>query len=337
MQSFAPPSTRTIPGVYSTPEDEYRVLNSGVGLVDRSGVGRLVAAGEDALDLLDRLSTNQLASIEAGSGAPTVLTTNKGRVIDLLHVYRDRDHLIVTTSASNQQRVAEWIEFYTFVEDVTVQDVTDVTAVLSIVGPESPRILDGFTNGAASSLMPFEWRTATIDGASVSVYRTDFLGVTSFDLVADAEDANRLSTRLLDVGAVPVGLDAVEVVRIEQGVPAFGKELTEDYNPHEANLVPYICFSKGCYVGQEVITRLHTYKKVQKRLVGLRWDGEGVSAGAGLVCQGRQVGVVTSVAPVPGSGAYVGLGYVRREFAKEGMVVSSKEGVEDEIGIVTLS
>lgn len=337
MQSFAPPSTRTIPGAYSTPEDEYRVLNSGAGLVDRSGIGRLVAAGEDALDLLDRLSTNQLAAIEAGNGAPTVLTTNKGRVIDLLHVYRDRDHLIVTTSASNQQRVAEWIEFYTFVEDVTVRDVTDVTVALSIVGPESSHILDGFTNGAASSLMPFEWRTATIDGASVAVYRTDFLGVASFDLVADAEDASRLSTRLLDVGAVPVGLDAVEVVRIEQGVPAFGKELTEDYNPHEANLVRYISFSKGCYVGQEVITRLHTYKKVQKRLVGLRWDGEGVSEGTGLICQGKQVGVVTSVARVPGSGAYVGLGYVRREFAKDGMVVSGEAGVVDEIGIVALS
>ena len=335
MQSFSP-SARTMPDAYLTTEDEYRVLNSGVGLVDRSDVGRLVVAGEDALDLLDRLSTNQLPAIEVGAGAPTVLTTNKGRIIDLLYVYRDHDHLIVTTSASNQQRVAEWIEFYTFVEDVTVQDVTQATVALSVVGPGSAGVLDGFMDGMASSMMPFEWCSAQLEGASVAVHRTDFLGVSSFDLVADAEHAGRLSARLMDVGAVPVGADAVEVIRIERGVPAFGKELTEDYNPHEANLVRYIVFSKGCYVGQEVIARLHAYKKVQKHLVGLRWDHGGISAGDALVREGRQVGVVTSVARPPG-GAYIGLGYVRREFAKDGMTVSSEAGVGEAIRIMMLS
>ena len=335
MQSFSP-SARTMPEAYSTTEDEYRVLNSGVGLIDRSDVGRLVVAGEDALDLLDRLSTNQLSTIEVGAGAPTVLTTNKGRIIDLLHVYRDRDHLIVTTSASNQQRVAEWIEFYTFVEDVTVRDVTHAVVAFSVVGPESAGVMDGFTDGMASSSMPFEWCSAQIEGASVVVYRTDFLGVSSFDLVTDAEHAGRLSASLMDVGAVPVGADAIEAVRIERGVPTFGKELTEDYNPHEANLVRYIGFSKGCYVGQEVIARLHAYKKVQKHLVGFRWDEAGISAGGGLVSGGRRVGVVTSVARSPG-GAYIGLGYVRREFAKDGMTVSSEAAVGEEIRIVTLS
>ena len=253
-----------------TAEDQYRALTSGVALVDRSDAGRLLLTGDDALDLLNRLSTNELATLEVGGGAATVLTTNKGRIVDLLHVHQREDRLVVFTSPENQRRVAEWIDFYTFVEDVVVEDVTAETAMLSLTGLESTKFLDEFMDGQASSLATYARLSAHISDVTAEVYRSDFLGPPSFDIVVDAEHRDSLFGVLADNGATPAGANVIEALRVQRGIPAFAKELTEDYNPHEANLVHHVSFSKGCYIGQEVIARLQTYKKVSKYLVGLR-------------------------------------------------------------------
>ena len=334
MTSVAHPDTDIAPDVSLTPEDEYRALTSGVAMMDRSDVGRLIVRGEDSLDLLNRLSTNELATLKVGAGAATVLTTNKGRVVDLLRVHWDESRLVVFTSPGNQERVAEWIDFYTFVEDVAVEDVTSEATMLSLTGSASTGFLDGLTSGQASLLAPLGRLHTQVSGVSVEVYRSDFLGTPSFDIVVDSEYKERLSAVLRDGGAVPVGADAVEAVRIERGIPAFGKELTEDYNPHEANLVHHVSFSKGCYIGQEVITRLQTYQKVSKYLVGLRWDGEGLAPGSFLAHDGKRMGIVTSVASLPHTGANVGLGYVRKQFADERKTVADEAG--NEIGIKVL-
>ena len=334
MGPLANLETDVVLDVPLTPEDEYRALTSGVAMMDRSDVGRLIVRGEDSLDLLNRLSTNELATLKVGAGAATVLTTNKGRVVDLLRVHWDESRLVVFTSPGNQERVAEWIDFYTFVEDVAVEDVTSETTMLSLTGSASTGFLDGLTSGQASLLAPLGRLHTQVSGVSVEVYRSDFLGTPSFDIVVDSEDKERLSAVLRDGGAVPVGADAVEAVRIERGIPAFGKELTEDYNPHEANLVHHVSFSKGCYIGQEVITRLQTYQKVSKYLVGLRWDGEGLAPGSFLAHDGKRMGIVTSVASLPHTGANVGLGYVRKQFAEDGKTVADEAGTEIEIKVL---
>ena len=334
MGPLANLETDVVLDVSLTPEDEYRALTSGVAMMDRSDVGRLIVKGEDSLDLLNRLSTNELATLEIGEGAATVLTTNKGRIVDLLHVQRDEDRLDVFTSPGNQQRVAEWIDFYTFVEEVAVEDVTGETALLSLTGPDSTGLLDGLTSGQASSLAPLGRLNTQVFGVSAEVYRSDFLRTPSFDLVVDAEHKERLSAVLTDGGAVPVGGNMAEAVRIERGIPAFGKELTEDYNPHEVNLVHHVSFSKGCYIGQEVIARLQTYQKVSKYLVGLRGDGEGPAPDSFLVHDGKRMGIVTSAARLPHTGANVGLGYVRKAFVEDGKTVADEAGTEIKIKVL---
>ena len=326
--------TEPVANASPAPGDQHRALTSGVAVIDRSDVGRLVVAGEDALDLLNRLSTNELATLEPGSGAATVLTTNKGRIIDLLRVHRDETRLVVFTSPGNRRRVAEWIDFYTFVEDVTVEDATAETAMLSLTGPDAAALLDGLANAQISSLPPWKRLGAQVGTVSADVYRNDFLGTPSFDIVVDAGQKSGLFAALTGEGAVPADGSAVEAVRVERGIPAFGKELTEDYNPHEANLVHHVSFSKGCYIGQEVIARLQTYQKVSKYLVGLRWRGDGLEPGSFLAHDGKRVGIVTSVARVPHTGANVGLGYVRKQFAAPGQTVAGDGGNEIRIKVL---
>ena len=326
--------TDVVPDDSLTAADEYHALTSGTAVLDRSDAGRLVLTGDDALDLINRLSTNELATLEVGAGAATVLTTNKGRIVDLLHVHRSEDRLVAFTSPGNQQRVAEWIDFYTFVEDVTVEDVTGETAMLSLTGLDSTKFLDDMTDGRASSLATYGRLSARISHAAAEVYRSDFLGPPSFDIVVDAEHRDSLFSILTDVGATPAGPDVIEALRVQRGIPAFGKELTEDYNPHEANLVHHVSFSKGCYIGQEVIARLQTYKKVSKYLVALRWDGDDPAPGSFLTHDGKRMGIITSAARLPHTGANVGLAYVRKQFVDDGTTVADETGTEISINVL---
>ena len=311
-----------------TAADQYRALTSGVAVLDRSDAGRLILTGVDALDLLNRLSTNELATLEVGAGAPTVLTTNKGRIVDLLHVHRGKDRLVVFTSPGNRQRVAEWIDFYTFVEDVEIEDVTGETAMLSLTGLDSTKFIDELTDGQASSLATFGRLSAQVSDVAAEVYRSDFLGPPSFDIVIDAKHRDSLFGVLIDNGATPASAHVIDALRVQRGIPVFGRELTEDYNPHEANLVHHVSFSKGCYIGQEVIARLQTYKKVSKYLVGLRWEGDVLNTGSFLMHDGKRMGIVTSVARLPLTGANVGLAYVRKGFVDDDTTVADETGTE---------
>ena len=316
--------TFAAPNVYSSVADEYEVATQGVGLLDRSLVGRLRLTGADALDLLDRLSTNKLDDLAVGQGMYTVLTSNKGRIMDLLFVVRLDDHLMVFTGPENREKVAEWIDFYIFTEDVAVQDVTEDTVLVSLIGPEASSLVGALVGGKTASLSQYGSAHASMGEAEVLVVRTDFARLPGYDLVVARARAGALWTELLNAGArqgvKPVGMDALEAVRVEQGVPTCGKELTEDANPLEADLLDFISFNKGCYVGQEVVARLNTYEKVQRRLVGLTWEGDGgQSADADISLDGKRVGTVTSEAWSPRMNKRIGLGYVRKAQAVPGM------------------
>ena len=259
-----------------------------------------------------------------GSGAHTVLTSNKGRIVDVVFVLRRPDHLLLLTGSGNESRVAEWIEFYTIIEDTEVEDVTTGTASVSVMGPDAAGLLASLAGPDTRLAQDGEATGVTIDGVQATAIRRDMGGIPAFDLVTSEAGAQALQDAIRDAGACPAGRDAMELARIEQGVPAFGAELAEAYNPLEAGLQHMVSYTKGCYIGQEVIARLTTYDKVQKRLVRLAWppDAE-VNPGAKLMLDGRQAGVVTSAIGDPRTGNGIGLGYVRKAQAETGTRLTS--------------
>ena len=180
---------------------EYRAARQTAALLDRSAFGRLRISGADSLDLLNRLSTNKLTDVEPGHGAATVLTTNKGRVIDLLGIANLGDELLVITSPGTQERVVEWIDLYTFGEDVAVEDATESTAMLTVIGPAAAELL----GAAASGLDLFDSAELELNGELVTLVRTDALGVAGFDVVAPAEHAAGVWMALVDRGSGPHG------------------------------------------------------------------------------------------------------------------------------------
>ena len=306
-----------LPAVFSEADEEYRAAVTGAALHDASYWGRLKATGADALDLLNRLSTNQVIDLSAGMAAPTVLTTDRGRIIDLLWVVNQGDHLLLLTSPGRQQTVIDWLDKYTIMEDLVVEDITGQTAMLALLGPLAASVA-GIPAGGPESGTRFSAREQRFGECETLVIERPLGKLPCFYLVAAEKDAPELWRHLAAAPVTAIGVEAFESIRVSLGVPAYGNELGEPYNPLEAGLIGSVDFAKGCYIGQEVIARLDSYHKVQKYLVSLRFDDDAqVTPGASLTQEGRVVGAVTSLSRVPTSGL-LGLGYVRTASALAG-------------------
>ena len=308
-----------IPTDYGDPHNEVLALTASTVLVDRSNVGRLSFKGEGSLELINRLSTNKLEEIPIGEGVPTVLTTPKGRVVDFLLLGSQPDRLICLTSPGQQQTVLDWIDFYTFGEDVQMEDISEITSHFTICGPNPESVLSSL-GIIGSHISPYQLQTVEFDGFPIIVWRTISSGADSFEFIAPRELAPRLWDFLKNSGSVPVGSAAWETLRIANGVPVYAAEFGDHTNPLESRLRGAISFSKGCYIGQEVVARLDTYKKVRRYLMLVKLPCS-AKTGDKLEVEGQIIGLLTSVAIYPIDHQYWALGFIDARFAVSGRIV----------------
>ena len=302
---------------------QFRAATETAALYDSSHVGRLKATGADALDLLNRMSTNAVIDLQPGQGAPTILTTDRGRILDILAVVNLGDYVLLLTSPGRQQAVIEWLDKYTIMEDLEITDVTAETAMLTVMGPGAARAVADAAGLPVADLPPYHFARVEAAGHSAVVINRPQGTLPGFDVMTSPAGMGAVAECLTAAGVVPIDAAVYDSARIAAAVPEYGREMGDAYNPLEAGLIGGIDFDKGCYIGQEVIARLDTYQKVQKRLVTLRLPVGGPAdvnevAGMSLRCDGRDVGTVTSAAVNPATGEVAGLGYVRSAHAVVG-------------------
>jgi len=329
-----------LPAAYTGVAAEYRAATEGAALHDASYVGRLKAVGRDTLDLLNRMSTNRVLSLQPGEGMPTILTTDRGRILELITVINAGDYILLITSPGNQRTVIEWLDKYTIMEDLTVEDITAATTMLTVLGPGSQAALESAAGIGLDSVPPFHTMMAELKAPhspfdngepllvppfprgrmwGIRIIRRHLGTLPGFDLILPPNEAEAVWQHLVASGLTPLGMEAYEALRVRHAVPAYGRELGESYNPLEAGLIGSINFEKGCYIGQEVIARLDTYDKVQRHLVLLHFSSQSDAySGVTLQHNGQDVGVVTSVARIPTTGEVIGLGYARKGAAAVG-------------------
>jgi len=302
---------------------EYRALRSHAGLVDRSHLTKIRLLGRDSFDLLQRISTNDLNLLSRGEACSTVLTTEKGRIIDLLTVYRFSDESGIFLCHAPAQRALDWIGKFIVMDDVQVRDESEELGVLSIIGPESGSVLQQVLNLARMESDGGIFGQHVIAGTEFVLLPIDPEGGSGYNLLAQAKACPGLARAILAAGGAfgltECSTQALDVLRIERGVAIYGCDFTEDVNPLEAGMEKYVSFTKGCYVGQEVIARLNTYKKLQKRL---------------MLYQGNAIGEVRSSTYSIALADTLALAYIRSQWADSGrkvIVIKSGESVEGEL------
>ena len=285
---------------FGDPAGEASAALTGCIVAQRSSLGRVVLRGKDHRDLLQRISTNEINGLKPGEGALTVFLNPRGRILDLVHAVANEDQVLLITSAGNCKRIHEWIDSFVFREEVTLEESSKDT-LLGLYGPGAGPLLENLTGLANLEDLRTAWhREAQLGQMRLRIIRTLPLAGSGFFTLVASEDAASVWVALVGAGAVPAGEQALERLRVESGVPALGHELSEDQNPWEASLDQAISLTKGCYTGQEVVARLNTYKKVQRKLAGLAMDAEGLPDVGSQVFQGdRPIGKVTSSAPSP--------------------------------------
>lgn len=285
-------------------------------------MSKAVVRGTDRLDLLQRLTTNDIKVLQPGEGNQTVLLTDKARIIDVLTILAREDDIVVLYSEGMQERVLAWLEKYTIMDDFRAEEATDSMGSVLLTGPDAPHILAELTGEPVAMLPQFHWKACSLFGVQLLVMRSLTLCEFSYVVLFPEQQRSAVLGGLASCGEVlpEMSADVVEVLQVEAGQGRVGCEWTDDYNPLEAGLVRIISFKKGCYIGQEVVARLDSYNKVKQHLVGFT-AADAVPIGAEFRDGDRTTGRVTRLVFSPELQKYIGLAYIRTLYANPGTVV----------------
>src|ERR687886_79052 len=280
--------------IAETRNSAYRALTAGAGLVDRSALGKLAVTGDQAAEMLNGQVSNDVEALAPGTGCYAALLTNKGKMLGDLRVLATGDELLLITERSALQALFDQLRRGMIGWRAELHKRTLQQGLLSVIGPRAREV------AGAGDLPADEHASApgAIAGADVLLVATD-LGV---DVICAAEDAPRVRDALLAAGAVAVDEAAAELVRVEAGRPRYGIDLDDTTIPQEAGLNDRaVSFTKGCYVGQETVARLHWRGKPNRHLRGLRL-AEPAERGDEVRLGDRAVGNVGSTCVSPGLG-----------------------------------
>ncbi|MGB3536054.1 MAG: folate-binding protein [Microcoleaceae cyanobacterium] len=291
----------------------------GVAVGDRSHWGLMQISGNDRLRFLHNQSTNEIQTRQPGESCQTVFVNSTARTLDLATAYFLDQMIWVLISPKRRQSLLEWLDRYIFpMDQVKLNDLTTNYAVFSLIGPKSKELIAQLGAGDLDTQPQGHHQVRELNGVAVRIARGNGLSDHGYTLLVPAPEAARFWRMLMDLEVVPFGDRVWQHLRILQGRPAPDSELTEDYNPLEAGLWPTISFEKGCYIGQETIARLNTYKGVKQYLWGLRLNGP-AAPGTTITLEGQKIGLLTSYTDLEQPA--FGLGYVRVKAGGEGLTV----------------
>jgi hypothetical protein len=321
----------SIPLSFGNDEQAIASLETGVLLCDRSHWGLLQLRGEDRHRFLHNQTTNKIENLKAGEGCDTVFVNSTGRTLDLATAYIMDGAIWILVSPNRRTFLIEWMDRYLFPMDkVELKDISDEKAIFTLIGQQSTNIVKKLGCESLINSPYGSHQGINIEEMTLEIAVGSGLNTLGYNLIIDSENAAKLWSILTDLGTIPVGKTAWKTLSIHQGRPTVGQELTEDYNPLEAGLWKAISFEKGCYIGQETIARLNTYKGVKQRLWGIQLS-QGVEPQTPIMINGKKVGMLTSCID------QFGLGYIRTKAGGEGLTVQVGETTGKVVAVPFLS
>ncbi|HEU4478223.1 MAG TPA: aminomethyltransferase family protein [Pyrinomonadaceae bacterium] len=310
------------------------VRERGAGLIDLSTRGRLLVSGSEAVAFLNGLITNDMKTLEENRWMPAVFPNVQGRLIASVRVIRSAvrpEHtnkdkqptFVIDTEAATHERVLQTIQKFTLAGDFHVTDLTSETVMLSLQGKAAHQMIASVVDADSASISAGGVRQSVWNGDQITIIRASHIAAEGFDLIVNNAHAEKLWQELMAAGARPVGHDAWEMLRVEVGVPRYGRDMDDTTVVTETNLDEAVSYTKGCYVGQEIIARIKYRGHVAKKLRGLLFEGPiTLEAPAAIIsADGKEIGRVTSTTISPHLGRRIALGYLKYEYSSSGTEV----------------
>lgn len=340
-------SGEAVPAHYGSVQQEHQCLHTTAGALDLSYRARLCVVGSDRQRFVNGQVTNNVNALQPGEGCYAALVTAKGKMVSDLNIHVLPDEILLDFEPGLSSGIAQRLEKYIISEDVQIMDVASNYGLLTIQGPEAPAVVRRLELGP-SLPAKFMHHVRHADTAWGELYLVNQprLGSAGYDLYAPVASFaalfEKIASETRSAGGGPCGWQALELARIEAGIPRFGADMDESNLPPEAGLESTaISYDKGCYIGQEVISRIRAYGQVARALRGLRLadDLEGLPVkGDKLFKDGKEAGYITSAVASPRLQANIALGYVRRETNAIGarLILRSGAGEESQAQVVEL-
>ncbi|HVU14814.1 MAG TPA: hypothetical protein VHD90_26245 [Phototrophicaceae bacterium] len=319
-----------IPLHYGDERREYHAALEAAVLMDRSHEGRFEIEGRDRLNVMHRISTNDLTSLQPGEGRPTIFTNANARILDRAMVYQHGERALVLTEPGRGEPLRHYLQRNIFFNDeARLIDLNGSTRQFVLHGPHA----DAIGLRLAPDLAPLHMTEAQIAGANVVIARDKPINGGHWRVMVVSEQSASVWDALLALGAadglIPAGSLTYGLLRIRAGRPGAGRELTTDTIPLELGLWDEVSFTKGCYTGQEIIARMESRGRLAKTIVTLELSAN-VASPAKISADGHEVGTLTSSAQTP-DGEFIGIGVIRVAAAHIGATVVIGERITAQI------
>lgn len=307
---------------FSNIDDELFSLYNGVGLRLNLSSSILELLGKDCLDFLHKITTNSVITLAKNELVKTIFTNEKGRIIGLAKVINLEDKLWLKTDHFFKDKIIAWINRYVITDDVNVNDISNNYSVIDFYGPQRNTFIEWLFNSQNISIIPNKIQRLLIEDYDIFLFSSDFenSGVSSLTLIVNNNHIAKLLSFIFDnKGPFDfnlIGNSAFESYRVEQGILSAESELNDSFNPHELNLSQLIDTKKGCYIGQEVLARLETYDKVQKKITGLEFSDDFIldERKEVLDVNDEIAGYITSKVFSLKLKKYIGLGVIKKKY-----------------------
>jgi folate-binding protein YgfZ len=353
----------TLPEVFTNFSDEYRAARESVAIFDTNWHAIVELTGPDRARYLNAIVSGDVKSLGEGRGTLALLLTPQGHILAELEIYALQEKLLVLSHASVRERTVATLDKFIIMDDVTLADVTDQFGSFAIEGPRASTViaeacglsLDGFSEHAIAEVK--------IDGVACHLIRHSHFGAPGAEIIAPREHLallwNNLHASVHAMHGAVIGMRALNALRLEAGIPWFPDDFNDTVIPHEAGLEStHISFTKGCYTGQEIVERVRSRGQVNRRRVRLKFStpdppapltrlyakGADAASSSAIAAESKaaqaavatsqpaepkEVGIVTSSAASPSTGAAIGMAYVRREHNSVGTILEFASGTAE--------
>jgi glycine cleavage system T protein len=310
-----------LPVYFSSAAAEYQAVRKAAGFFDFSFRFRFTAKGSDRTRFLQGMVSNDVKVLQPGQGAYATMLDTRGHILFDTQIYCAPDAYILETDADLAEKAIQALNRYNVGGRVPLEPAG--LWAIAFQGPASRRLVEACLGVQLNSMNEYDFTAANVAEQPATVTRASSTGEEGYEVWAGANGTAALWQKAMasarEFGALPCGVEALETLRIEAGIPRYGQELGEDTLPLEAGLLNALSFNKGCYIGQEIVERARSRGHVNWKLVGLIVDSpQAPSAGEKLLVQSKEVGEITSACVSPSTHQTIALAYVRREFQAEG-------------------